>query len=212
MPIDEAEVARILKYDTPDEFLAALGSGGITETQVATRLMAQQEKPQEEQRASLPISSPTSGVEVLGVGDLLIRIGRCCHPLPGEEIVGFITRTKGVTVHKRSCPNLRNETEQERLVAVDWGQTRQLYPVRLTIQAWDRVGLLRDISTQVSEQGVNIAAVVTDENTDGTATISLTLHTTGIEQLSRVFSKLEGVRGVISATRTATDSPALTSS
>ena len=210
MTIDESEVARILRYDAPEDFLAALGSGGITETQVATRLMGQQEKPQSEQKPSLPISSPTSGVEVLGVGDLLIRIGRCCHPLPGEEIIGFITRTRGVTVHKRSCPNLRNETEQERLVAVEWGQTQQFYPVRLTIQAWDRVGLLRDISTQVSEQGVNIASVITDENTDGTATISLTLHTTGIEQLSRVFSKLEGVKGVISATRSSTDTQALT--
>ena len=125
-----------------------------------------------------------------------------------EEIVGFITRARGVTVHKRSCPNLRNEDEQERLVKVDWGKTQELYPVRVTIQAWDRVGLLRDITTQVSEQGVNMASVVTTENSDGTATTSLTLHTTGIAQLSRLFVKLEGVRGVISATRSSSDGPA----
>jgi GTP pyrophosphokinase len=94
------------------------------------------------------------------------------------------------------------------MVKVDWGQTKQLYPVRLTVSAWDRVGLLRDITTQVSEEGVNIASVVTTENSDGIATISLTLYTMGIAQLSRLFSKLEGVRGVINAVRSSAETPA----
>ena len=208
LSIGELEVARLFKYDAEDEFLAALGSGGITETQVASRLTAQPESAQEEQTVPAPLSTPSNEVQVLGVGDLLTRMCRYCNPLPGEEIIGFITRSRGVTVHRKNCPNLRNEDEQERLVNVDWGQTRQLYPVRITIQAWDRVGLLRDLTTQVSEQGVNIAGVVTTENPDGTATTSLTLHTTGIGQLSRLFSKLEGVRGVLSATRSTHDAPA----
>ena len=203
--VDEAEVAGMLGFDTPDDFLAALGSGGITENQVVSRLTDQQEKPQEDRTTPLPLSSPTSGVQVLGVGDLLIRMGRCCNPLPGEQIIGFITRSRGVTVHKKGCPNLRNEDEPERMVRVEWGQTKELYPVRITIVAWDRVGLLRDITAQVSEQGVNIASVVTLENPDSTATISLTLHTTGIGQLGRLFSKVEGIRGVISATRSSAD-------
>ena len=202
---DESEVARMFRYDTPEDFLAALGSGGITENQVVSRLTAQQEKPQEGQKTTLPLSRPTSGVEVLGVGDLLIQMGRCCNPLPGEEIIGYITRSRGVTVHKSNCPNVLNEDEQERLVNVEWGQTKQLYPIRLTVQAWDRVGLLRDITTQVSEEGVNIASAVTTENTDGTSTTSLTLHTTGVDQLGRLFSKLERVRGVINASRSSND-------
>ena len=205
LSLDESQVAGMFRYDTAEEFFSALGSGGITENQVASRLTAPQEKAQEQQKSLLPLSSPTSGVKVLGVGDLLIRMGRCCNPLPGEEIIGYITRSRGVTVHKRNCPNLRNEDEMERLVDVEWGQTKELYPVRVTIQAWDRVGLLRDMTTQVSEQGVNIASVVTTENPDSTATISLTLYTTGVGQLSRLFSKLEGVRGVISAIRSPTD-------
>ena len=202
---DESEVARMFRYDTPEDFLAALGSGGITENQVVSRLTAQQEKPQGGQKTTLPLSRPTSGVEVLGVGDLLIQMGRCCNPLPGEEIIGYITRSRGVTVHKANCPNVLNEDEQERLVNVEWGQTKQLYPIRLTVQAWDRVGLLRDITTQVSEEGVNIASAVTTENTDGTSTTSLTLHTTGVDQLGRLFSKLERVRGVINASRSSND-------
>ena len=207
MTIEATEIAKMFKYESADDFLADLGSGGIIDSQVVSRLTALQEKGQEAIKTSLPLSSPTSGVQVLGVGDLLIRMGRCCHPLPGEEIIGFITRTRGVTVHKRSCPNLRNEDEPERLVNVEWGQTTQLFPVRVTIQAWDRVGLLRDVTTQVSEQGVSISSVITTENPDGTATLSLTLHTTGIGQLSRLFSKLEGVRGVIIATRSNVEVP-----
>ena len=202
---DESEVARMFRYDTPEDFLAALGSGGITENQVVSRLTVQQEKPEEGQKPALPLSRPTSGVEVLGVGDLLIQMGRCCNPLPGEEIIGYITRSRGVTVHKANCPNVLNEDEQERLVNVEWGRTKQLYPIRLTVQAWDRVGLLRDITTQVSEEGVNIASAVTTENTDGTSTTSLTLHTTGVDQLGRLFSKLERVRGVINASRSSND-------
>ena len=187
MSIADHEVARLFRFDTPEDFLAALGSGGITETQIASRLTSQQGRPQEEQRPELPLSSPTSGVQVLGVGDLLMRMGQCCNPLPGEEIIGYVTRSRGVTVHKKDCPNLRNEDEPERLVKVDWGQTRQLYPVRITIQAWDRVGLLRDITTQVSEDGVNIASVITTENPDGTATTSLTLYTTSVGQAEPPF-------------------------
>ncbi len=205
MKVDETEVAALFRYDTLEEFLAALGSGGVSDTQLVARLTAQQDKPEEDLRPSVPLSSPTTGVQVLGVGDLLIRMGRCCNPLPGEEIIGYITRTRGVTVHKRSCPNLKNEDEQERLVKVEWAKTKELYPVRVSIVAWDRVGLLRDLTTQVSEQGVNIASATTTENSDGTATTSLTLYTTGVGQLSRLFSKLEGVRGVISAIRSSTD-------
>ena len=211
LSIGEAEVAKLFKYDSTEDFLAALGSGVLTENQLVSRLTAQAE-PTEEQRlqSTGTLTSPTSGVKVMGVGDLLIRIASCCGPIPGDEITGYITRNRGVTVHKLDCSNLRNEDEQQRVVKLEWGQNLALYPVRIKIDALDRVGLLRDISTTVSEEGVNIASVVTTENTDSTATITLTLHTSGIAQLSRLFSKLEGVLGVIDASRTTSDqSPAV---
>ena len=206
--ISDTELAGQFKYDSVQEFLSAVGSGEVTEAQIVARLTPPQEKESalEALRVSLPLSSPSSGVQVLGVGDLLIRMGNCCNPLPREEIIGYITRSSGVTVHKQSCANVLNEDEKERLVQVEWGKTKELHPVRLTIRAWDRVGLLRDITTQVSEQGVNIAALTTTENTDSTATTTLTLYTSGIGQLGRIFSKLEGVRGVINATRARHDS------
>ena len=209
--LDGAHIAQLFGYGGPEEFLAALGSGSITENQVVSRLTALQTRPapgEGPQPKEVPITSPTTGVHVMGVGDLLTRIAQCCNPLPGEAIVGYVTRARGVTVHRASCSNLRNEDEPERLVDVDWGQSRVLYPVRVSIVAEDRVGLLRDVTTRVSEEGVNIASVVTTENADGTATLSLTLYTTGIGQLGRLFSKLEGVQGVVSAVRTNSEIPA----
>ena len=196
----EEELARIFHLDSGDEFLAALGSGGITANQVVARLTQQQEEDTATEYP-IPTTGPASGVEVLGVGDLVTSLARCCSPLPGDDIIGFITRLRGITIHRKNCGNVLNQDEPDRLIRVDWGTTKHLHPVRLSIEAWDRVGLLRDITTLVSAEKVNIASVVTRENDDATATIELTLFTTGVDQLSRLFAKLEEVHGATSVTR-----------
>ncbi len=201
MPLDEAKAVDLMKLGSAEELFAALGTGSITASQLAAKLTSQKSKPQEEYQISIPTTGPSTGMEVLGVGDLLTRIARCCAPIRGDEIIGFITRNRGVTVHKKDCPNILAEDEKERLIKVDWGKMQHLYPVRLKVEAWDRVGLFQDITTRVSEEKANIASVVSTEHEDGTASIYLTVHTTGIAQLSRLFSKLEGVRGVISVAR-----------
>ena len=89
----------------------------------------------------------SSTVQVLGTGDLLTQIARCCNPVPGDRILGYVTRSRGVTVHREDCYNVLHEAEKERLVDVEWGRTGQMYPVAVHIEAWDRVGLLRDVST-----------------------------------------------------------------
>ncbi len=201
MANDEASLARLFKYDSVEEFLAAVGSGTVTINQVIARMTPQAEKQPETPLHAPPPVSPNSGIQVLGVGDLLTRLATCCKPIPGDQIIGYITRGRGVTVHKRDCINVTNEDEKERMVPVTWGKTQTLFPVRLDIVAWDRVGLLRDITTVVSEEGVNIASAVTREHPNGNATISATLWVQGLAQLSRIFSKLEGVRGVLSVAR-----------
>ncbi len=198
--LKEEEILPLVKFDSMDEFLASLGSGGITEAQVAHRLSQSRQEP-EPPKPQLPLSSPSSGITVLGVGDLLTRIARCCNPIPGDSILGFVTRARGVTVHKKDCPSLKNEDEPERIVSVAWGEMRELYPVRVRIEAYDRVGLLRDVTLRVSEERVNIASVITQEKADGTVTMDLTLHTTGLDQLGKLFDKLESVKSVRSATR-----------
>ena len=207
---EDGEVLALFKYDTIEDLLANLGSGGVTESQLAQRLAQARQEPEHplaRKRTDLPLSSPTSGITVLGVGDLLTRMGRCCNPIPGDEITGFVTRSRGVTVHKRHCSSVEHEDEKERFVPVEWGQAKQLYPVRVTMRAYDRVGLLRDLTQNVSEEGVNISAVVTNQLTDGTVNLSFNVHTTGLEQLSKLFSKLEGVRSCISVHREHAASP-----
>ena len=198
--LDDLDVAKSMNMDSTDEFLAALGSGMITTTQVVNKLASQEVKPQEERLVALPSTGPGSGITVLGVGDLLTRMAQCCNPIRGDKIAGYITRSRGVTVHRSTCPNVANEKETERLIDVGWGQTQTLYPVRIRIEAWDRVGLLRDITSLVSDERVNIASCVSEEFEDNSV-ISLTVYTDGINQLGRLFSKLEGVEGVAHVSR-----------
>lgn len=198
--LDDLAVARLMKMDSAEDVFAALGSGIISIAQVAHRLTDHQAPPIES-KTNQRSTGPSSGVHVLGVGDLLTRMAACCSPVPGDDIVGFVTRFKGVTIHRNDCQNVINEDEPERVVSVNWSGTRQLYPARVRLEAWDRVGLLRDVSTLLSAEGVNIASVVTSERADNTCTVDLTLYTIGISQLSRLFSKLEGVEGFISVGR-----------
>ena len=204
LKFDDSEVLGLFKYDNIDDLLANLGSGGVGDGQLAQKLAEARQEPEHplaRKRTDLPLSSPTSGIKVLGVGNLLTRMGRCCSPIPGDEIVGFVTRSRGVTVHKRTCPSVVHEDEPERLVQVEWGEAKELFPVRVTMLAYDRVGLLRDLTQNVSEEGVNISNVVTAQQPNGTVNLTFNVHTTGLQQLSKLFSKLEGVRGCISVHR-----------
>jgi len=195
---------RSFKLDDMDEFLAALGYGGISLHQIATRL-APLVQPQVEVQ-ELAVEAPqravyTANVEVLGTGDLLTQLARCCNPVPGDDIVGYVTRSRGVTIHRRDCGNVLREDETERLVEVEWGRRGELYPVAVRIEAWDRVGLFRDIGSLVAEEKVNMAAVRTQEHSDHTVSVFLTLLTASVDQLTRLLTKLEAVRGVFSVDR-----------
>ncbi|MFC2070762.1 RelA/SpoT family protein, partial [Chloroflexota bacterium] len=155
--MEREKLVKRFKYNSLDDFYAALGYGDITTQGIALRLASQQKKPKVSEIASP--KQPVSAVTVRGVGDLLTQLGQCCHPVPGDKIVGYITRSRGVTVHRQDCQNIINEDEKDRLVPVEWGETSSLYPVQIQILAWDRVGLMRDITTLVAEEKINIAAV-----------------------------------------------------
>jgi len=196
---ERENLAKLFKYDSLDDFYAAVGYGGITTHQVALKLAAEQQQPRVVEAA--PPKQPTSAVKVRGVGDLLTHLAQCCHPVPGDQIIGYVTRTRGVTVHRQDCHNVTHEDEKERLITVQWGEAASLYPVRIQVQAWDRVGLVRDITILVAEEKINIASVSFVNNDDQTTSTSLTLETANLAQLSRLLAKIEGIRGVISAAR-----------
>jgi GTP pyrophosphokinase len=199
------EVLKIFKHETLDDFLAALGYGGISTAHIAVRLAPLVHR--DDELPEMPATDEplrriesSHAVQVLGTGDLLTQIARCCNPVPGDDIIGYVTRSRGVSVHRSDCYNVLHEDEKDRLVDVEWGRTGATYPAAVHIEAWDRVGLLRDVSTIVSEEKVNMLGV-RSEHGDRTTAVFLTLETTGIPQLSRLMAKLESVRGVITVNR-----------
>ena len=136
----------------------------------------------------------------------MTHLAQCCHPVPGDKIIGYITRSRGVTIHRQDCPNVINEDEKERLIPVEWGKSDLLYPVNIQVQAWDRVGLVRDITTVVAEEKVNIASVNLVNGDSHTTILFLTLETRGLAHLSQVLKKIDAVKGVISVSRVGDDS------
>jgi GTP pyrophosphokinase len=193
-------LAKLFNYDNLDDFLVAIGYGGITTRQIALKLTAQQEQPKEVTEVILP-KRPVSAIKVLGVGDMLTQLAQCCHPVPGDKIIGYVTRSRGVTIHRQDCHNMIGEDEKERLIPVEWAQTDSLYPVSVKVEAWDRVGLAHDITAIVAGEKVNISTMNVANHDDHTISISLTLETRGLAQLSRLLGKIEGVREVTSVTR-----------
>jgi len=199
----EGQLLTLFKFEELDDFLLRVGYGEISTQQIANKLATalQDEEDAIETLAPPSGATYTTSISVLGTGDLLTRLARCCNPVPGDKITGYVTRGEGVSVHRSDCRNIQNEDERERLVDVEWGRRGQLYPVAVHIDAWDRVGLLRDISTMVAEERVNMVGVHTQEGEDGHITIFVTLETAGIEQLTKMLSRLESIRGVITVSR-----------
>jgi len=207
---EREELAKLFNYDDLDDFLAAIGYGGITTHQIALKLAAQQEQPKEIGEVTLPVP-PVSAIKVLGVGDMLVNLGQCCRPVPGDEIIGYVTRSRGVTIHRQDCYNVIHEDEKERLVKVEWGPTDSLYPVGIQLEAWDRVGLIRDISTMVAEEKVNIVTMNLTNHDDHTISLYFVLETKGLAQLSRLLAKVEGIRGIKSVARVGDEATTKTS-
>src|SRR5579859_1634331 len=165
-------VATLFDLTKLEDFLSIVGFGDITGPQIATKVLEAERKTQREAAANaLPAITPGSdgqspqlrpvnasdGIDVLGDSGMLISLGRCCNPAQGDKIVGYITRGKGVTVHRADCPNVINTKDRERLINVSWGRTVETtYPVPITVIAYDREGLLRDIGGLVANENINI--------------------------------------------------------
>ncbi len=197
-----AEVAKTYQHESVDDFYAAIGYGAISTQQVVIRLGVL-----DDGETSLPTIAPpqparTGGVRVKGVGDLLVRFAKCCHPIPGDPIQGFITRGKGITVHLMSCPTVLNEREVSRLIDVEWeAAPAQTYPIAIRVEAYDRTGLLSDITQVMAENKVNILAANVAVNPDHTAQVALTIQIASVAQLAKVMSRVEQLKDVISAQR-----------
>ena len=188
----DAQVAAMMGIGRLDDFLAALGDGSVSVARVVNKL-------DECDRASSPDVSG-AGIEVLGAGDLPTSIAGCCNPANGDEIIGYLTRSRGVTVHRRDCRNILKADDPQRLAPLSWGKPEATRPVRIQARALDRVGLLSDVTGEVSAENVNIQSCLSEEHGD-VSIISLTVHVSGLDQLSRLFFRLEAIRGVTAVAR-----------
>jgi GTP diphosphokinase / guanosine-3',5'-bis(diphosphate) 3'-diphosphatase len=195
-------MARDLGFKTPDEMFVDLGTGDLSVGRVIREIAAT------EQSAGILAPSPATEVQpsdavnVVGLKGLLTTFGRCCNPTPGDQIIGYITRGRGATIHRQDCPNILRlgREDRERLVRVDWGTQIRTYPVSIRIHAYDRQGLMGDVSNLLDSEGVNIADVKVDVNR-GLADLKLVVEVQDISQLSKVLTRLENVPNVMEAHR-----------
>jgi guanosine-3',5'-bis(diphosphate) 3'-pyrophosphohydrolase len=196
-------MARELGFKTPDEMFVNLGTGDLSVSKIIHQI-SETGATAEILKASAPaIEQPVSGeVNVVGLKGLLTTMARCCNPAPGDQIVGYITRGRGATIHRQDCPNILRLglKDRERLVRVDWGTQVRTYPVPIRIQAYDRQGLMSDITNLLNDEGVNINDVKVNVNRS-LAELRLTVEVEDISQLSKVLTKLENVPNVIEAHR-----------
>jgi GTP diphosphokinase / guanosine-3',5'-bis(diphosphate) 3'-diphosphatase len=200
------QMANLHKYAAIDDFLAAVGYGDLSPHSVVMRMALNLDAPGGDLQTIplIPNVQPTPRVLVRGEKGILTKIAPCCQPVPGDAIVGYTTRGRGVTVHRVDCINAVNAQDAARVVPVDWdSEATHLYPVAIKIEAWDRQGLLRDIATVVAENRVNMSSLEVHVYDDKTAVVSTTVEIDSLAQLSRLMEKLEGVKDVNTVAREA---------
>lgn len=197
------------RQDQDDDLFAALGYAGLNASAVARRLYNYVVKARERELtladlkevSEEKISKATEGVVVKGVDNLLVRFSRCCNPLPGDDIVGYVTRGRGVSIHRRDCPNVK-AAAPERILEVEWGTAEnQSFPVDLVISAWDRKGLLQEVMTLLGELRADILAINGNSLNDGSAQINLTVEVNDLNHLTRIREKLKAIKSVMAVNR-----------
>jgi len=197
-----AEIAKALKYDDEEQFLAKVGFGDIQSAQIggAIALLRRKLKPDDELRPLLQEHPKPKGLTVRGLSGLHTRMAGCCHPIPPEPIVGYITRGYGVTIHRQGCKQLEAITERERLIEVDWGGEAETYPIPIVVKAYRRPGLVDEMASIL--RGQQITAPKTKTMTaNSILTVYLVVEVTSLEQLNWLLQKFEALPNVIEAHR-----------
>jgi len=206
--IEIDKLARFFEFRAPDDLYVAIGCGDVPMGKVITRL-----SDIGQERNADPLLMPTApsdgkpvhpsssaSVTVLGLKGILTTFARCCKPVPGDEIAGYITRGRGVTIHRMDCPNMLRMDERDRLIKVSWGAAPKTYPVPVEVKAYDRKGLMGDISQVLGEESINIMDVNLKVS-HHIAQINLVLEVGDIAQLSRVLTRIENLPNVTEAHR-----------
>ena len=209
--VDQEKLAHKLHFKTKKEMMAALGSGDLRLAQLLNAIQAQEKQPESRSLVETeillgkPRNSLPEGITVAGVTDLLTQTAGCCKPVPGDPIRGFITQSRGIILHRDDCTHLLNlEPEKHnRLVEADWGEiASQVYPVDICVEAYDRPGLLRDVSTLIANEKLNLLALNLSSNKpDPKAYIKLTVEIPSLPSLGKVLDRIKQIPNVIDVRR-----------
>jgi len=198
-------LSREFEYRSVDDMYEALGTGDLPLSRIVNYLTFTDKSDDEHDWPVTPSKSDDGSlssdtVTVVGLKGLLTTLARCCNPAPGDEIIGYITRGRGATIHRQDCPNILRVRDRERLVRVSWGEPKRTFPVPVRIKAYDRNGLMKDVSTLITDEGVNMPKVSADVNRN-LAVFDLVLEVRDIVQLSRILDRLENLPNVVEAQR-----------
>ncbi|MCB9568192.1 MAG: bifunctional (p)ppGpp synthetase/guanosine-3',5'-bis(diphosphate) 3'-pyrophosphohydrolase [Myxococcales bacterium] len=214
------EIAELLELRSAEDMLASIGFGDTTSQTIAAKILDMEREQARQQRAAeeeaaLITPEPTkrsapkrakaaAGVSIAGIGDILSQPARCCTPVPGDPVIGYISRGRGVVIHRSDCPNIVSSPEPERLIEIDWGHERgQTYPVTIAVLGADRPGLMRDVLDVVSDYGVNLSqASVSTNKKDRSAQVTAVLEVQNNDQVVRILNKIERIADVVRAYRT----------
>ncbi|RKD33135.1 RelA/SpoT family protein [Lacrimispora algidixylanolytica] len=207
-----------------ESVIASIGHGGLKEGQVINKMIDEREKKLkksvtdktilndiEDMSNKLPVKRRSgSGIVVKGIHDLAVRFSKCCSPVPGDEIMGFVTRGRGISIHRTDCVNVLNlpEDERNRLIDAEWQDqegeaTKERYSSEIKIFANNRIGMFVDISKVFTERQIDITSMNSRTNKQGKATITMTFDIHGVEELGKLVDKLRQIEGVIDIERTA---------
>ena len=182
----------------------AIGNGDISISRIVNHLTVPEVENNGYELIAKPSTeagiTPPDSVVILGLRGLLTNFARCCNPTPGDDIVGYITRGRGATIHRQDCPNIMRIKDRERLVMVSWGEAKNTYPVPVQVKAYDRDGLMRDVSTLIAEEGINMGKVAVEVN-NNLAVFDIVLEVRDLAQLSKVLDRLENLANVLEAHR-----------
>ncbi|MBE5944243.1 MAG: bifunctional (p)ppGpp synthetase/guanosine-3',5'-bis(diphosphate) 3'-pyrophosphohydrolase [Lachnospiraceae bacterium] len=207
-------------FGTWDALLASIGHGGLKEGQVVNRLMEELRKDESKkiteaqmvEKINTPgrgVGHSGKGITVKGMDDVAVRFSKCCAPVPGDEIVGYITRGRGVSIHRTDCINVLclDEFDRDRLIEADWAEgivnTSNMYSTEINIYAYDNQGLLFELSKIFNEEKINLTGMNVRISKQGKATISVKFEIHSKEQLTKIISKIRNVEGIIDIERTA---------
>ena len=202
-------------YNSVEDMYASIGFGGISPNKIITRLLEEYKKEHEEDvieekiqelvtEAPRKNSAPKSGVSVKGIDNCLVKFSKCCNPVPGDDIIGYITKGRGVSIHRKDCTNLKDLlSEEERIIEVEWYDEKEKaeYNVDIQVLANDRTGLLADVVKEITSKKINIMGVNTKTSKDRIATIDVTLEVQDIEQLNQIIKQIRKVDSVYEVTR-----------